>query len=173
MLGQNFSKMFGIQFETTDKQKAFAWQNSWGFTTRSIGVAIMVHADDKASVVERRHLTTLCQLPLLLSAFVWGYSYHMGCANFFDLSSLAWLKHRGLAFLNWSQMLPAVLLIHISHPPHCMHATGHGDAAGGGAHAGHRHPHPQRQAVAARTRRADIQGEWPDAVYSANVHAWT
>ncbi len=46
-LGQNFSKMFGIQFETTDKQKAFAWQNSWGFTTRSIGVAIMVHADDK------------------------------------------------------------------------------------------------------------------------------
>jgi prolyl-tRNA synthetase len=48
MLGQNFSKMFGVQFETTDKQKAFAWQNSWGFTTRSIGVAIMVHADDKA-----------------------------------------------------------------------------------------------------------------------------
>lgn len=47
MLGQNFSKMFGVQFETADKQKAFAWQNSWGFTTRSIGVAIMTHADDK------------------------------------------------------------------------------------------------------------------------------
>ena len=59
MLGQNFSKMFGIQFETTDKQKAFAWQNSWGFTTRSIGVAIMVHADDKASKRILRRLTGL------------------------------------------------------------------------------------------------------------------
>jgi prolyl-tRNA synthetase len=57
MLGQNFSKMFGIQFETTDKQKAFAWQNSWGFTTRSIGVAIMVHADDKASAPVWRQLS--------------------------------------------------------------------------------------------------------------------
>ena len=59
MLGQNFSKMFGIQFETTDKQKAFAWQNSWGFTTRSIGVAIMVHADDKASAPGHHHLSVL------------------------------------------------------------------------------------------------------------------
>jgi prolyl-tRNA synthetase len=61
MLGQNFSKMFGIQFETTDKQKAFAWQNSWGFTTRSIGVAIMVHADDKASALGHRRLMILIQ----------------------------------------------------------------------------------------------------------------
>ena len=59
MLGQNFSKMFGIQFETTDKQKAFAWQNSWGFTTRSIGVAIMVHADDKASAPGYRRRSSL------------------------------------------------------------------------------------------------------------------
>jgi prolyl-tRNA synthetase len=36
-LGQNFSKMFGIEFETEDKTKAFAWQNSWGLTTRTIG----------------------------------------------------------------------------------------------------------------------------------------
>lgn len=57
MLGQNFSRMFGIQFETTDKQKAFAWQNSWGFTTRSIGVAIMVHADDKARAPVWRQLS--------------------------------------------------------------------------------------------------------------------
>lgn len=48
-LGQNFSKMFDIEFEAKDKSKAHAWQNSWGFTTRSIGVAIMVHGDDKVS----------------------------------------------------------------------------------------------------------------------------
>ncbi len=63
-LGQNFSKMFGIEFETdTDRtdsagakadavKKEFAWQNSWGLSTRTIGVMIMVHGDDKA----RRHL---------------------------------------------------------------------------------------------------------------------
>ena len=46
-LGQNFSKMFGIEFEVEEGGKAFAWQNSWGLTTRTIGVAIMVHGDDK------------------------------------------------------------------------------------------------------------------------------
>jgi len=59
-LGQNFSKMFNIEFETdADRthssgakegaQKEFAWQNSWGLSTRTIGVMIMVHGDDKAN----------------------------------------------------------------------------------------------------------------------------
>ena len=39
--------MFGIEFETEEGGKAFAWQNSWGLTTRTIGVAVMVHGDDK------------------------------------------------------------------------------------------------------------------------------
>ena len=46
-LGQNFSKMFGIEFETEEGGKALAWQNSWGLTTRTIGVAVMIHGDDK------------------------------------------------------------------------------------------------------------------------------
>jgi len=46
-LGQNFSKVFKIQFEDANKEKQFAWQNSWGFSTRSLGVTIMVHGDDK------------------------------------------------------------------------------------------------------------------------------
>ena len=56
-LGQNFSKMFEIEFETdTDRtdgakdgalNKEFVWQNSWGLSTRTIGVMIMVHGDDK------------------------------------------------------------------------------------------------------------------------------
>lgn len=33
-LGQNFSKMFGIEFETEEHGKEHAWQNSWGLTTR-------------------------------------------------------------------------------------------------------------------------------------------
>ena len=30
------------------------WQNSWGCTTRTIGVAIMVHGDDKGLVLPPR-----------------------------------------------------------------------------------------------------------------------
>ncbi|KAJ9509570.1 hypothetical protein QJQ45_011218 [Haematococcus lacustris] len=53
-LGQNFSKMFHIEFETEEKTKAFAWQNSWGLTTRTIGVMIMTHSDDKGLVMPPR-----------------------------------------------------------------------------------------------------------------------
>jgi len=35
-LGQNFSKMFKIQFEDDAGGKEFAWQNSWGLTTRTV-----------------------------------------------------------------------------------------------------------------------------------------
>ena len=47
-LGQNFSKMFDVSFEAEDGSRQHAWQNSWGFSTRSIGVMVMVHGDDKA-----------------------------------------------------------------------------------------------------------------------------
>lgn len=55
-LGQNFAKMFGIEFETDteDKGREHAWQNSWGLTTRTIGVMIMVHGDDKGVVMPPR-----------------------------------------------------------------------------------------------------------------------
>jgi len=43
-LGQNFSKMFNIQVEgiAEGDEKTFVYQNSWGLTTRTIGVMIMV-----------------------------------------------------------------------------------------------------------------------------------
>ena len=52
-LGQNFSKMFGITFEdpTNPKEKTFVHQNSWAITTRTIGVLVMVHGDDKGLVL--------------------------------------------------------------------------------------------------------------------------
>ena len=53
-LGQNFSKMFDIVYETDDKKKAHVWQNSWGLTTRTIGVMVMVHGDDKGLVLPPR-----------------------------------------------------------------------------------------------------------------------
>eukprot|EP00884_Botryococcus_braunii_P010190 jgi/Botrbrau1/19172/Bobra.0077s0081.1 len=53
-LGQNFSKMFKIEFEAEDKTKQLAWQNSWGLSTRTIGVMVMVHGDDKGLVLPPR-----------------------------------------------------------------------------------------------------------------------
>ena len=43
-LGQNFAKMFGIQVAGVEKgdEKTFVYQNSWGLTTRTLGVMIMV-----------------------------------------------------------------------------------------------------------------------------------
>jgi prolyl-tRNA synthetase len=53
-LGQNFAKMFKISVEGKDGQPEFGWQNSWGFTTRSIGVMTMVHGDDQGLVLPPR-----------------------------------------------------------------------------------------------------------------------
>eukprot|EP00794_Sanderia_malayensis_P017780 gene17780-19556_t len=54
-LGQNFSKMFDIVFEDPNnpdsKEKLHVYQNSWGITTRTIGVMVMVHGDDKGLVL--------------------------------------------------------------------------------------------------------------------------
>merc|ERR1719412_2932060 len=51
-LGQNFSKMFDIVFEDPDTgEKKYVYQNSWGFTTRSLGVLIMVHGDNQGLVL--------------------------------------------------------------------------------------------------------------------------
>ncbi|XP_066249632.1 bifunctional glutamate/proline--tRNA ligase [Euwallacea similis] len=51
-LGQNFSKMFEIVYEDPETQeKQYVFQNSWGLTTRTIGVLIMVHADNQGLVL--------------------------------------------------------------------------------------------------------------------------
>ncbi|KAL1500993.1 hypothetical protein ABEB36_006400 [Hypothenemus hampei] len=51
-LGQNFSKMFDIVYEHPDSQeKEYVYQNSWGCTTRTIGVLILVHADNQGLIL--------------------------------------------------------------------------------------------------------------------------
>lgn len=35
-LGQNFAKMFDIQFEDEEGKRKMVWQNSWGLTTRTV-----------------------------------------------------------------------------------------------------------------------------------------
>lgn len=45
-LGKNFSKMFNITYQMEDGTTDLVTQTSWGLTTRSIGTAIMTHADN-------------------------------------------------------------------------------------------------------------------------------
>ena len=35
-LGQNFAKMFHIEFEDEKGDRKMVWQNSWGLTTRTV-----------------------------------------------------------------------------------------------------------------------------------------
>ncbi|KAH8110327.1 prolyl-tRNA synthetase [Phellopilus nigrolimitatus] len=63
-LGQNFSRpeMFNIVVEDPDDPqgtgpsggKVYAWQNSWGLSTRTIGVMVMVHGDNQGLVLPPR-----------------------------------------------------------------------------------------------------------------------
>ncbi len=53
-LGQNFSKMFNIAFESTNGEQEFAWQNSWGLSTRVIGALVMIHGDNDGLVLPPR-----------------------------------------------------------------------------------------------------------------------
>ena len=57
-LGQHFAKMYNITVENptpmkegesadTYQKRLYVWQNSWGLTTRSIGVMMLIHGDDK------------------------------------------------------------------------------------------------------------------------------
>ncbi|KAI8333033.1 hypothetical protein BC941DRAFT_380620 [Chlamydoabsidia padenii] len=68
-LGQNFSKMFDIVVEdpasdSNDPKKLHVWQNSWGLSTRTIGVMVMVHGDDKGLVLPPRvALTQVVVIP--------------------------------------------------------------------------------------------------------------
>ena len=56
-LGQNFSKMFNLSVENPlgpEHPKVFAFQNSWGLSTRVIGVMVMIHSDNKGLVIPPR-----------------------------------------------------------------------------------------------------------------------
>lgn len=50
-LGQNFSKVFNIKFQDEKGQEQYVWQNSWGYSTRSLGALILVHGDDNGLIL--------------------------------------------------------------------------------------------------------------------------
>ena len=45
--GQNFSKPFNIKFQNREGKEEYAYQTSWGISTRLIGAVIMAHGDNR------------------------------------------------------------------------------------------------------------------------------
>jgi prolyl-tRNA synthetase len=53
-LGQNFAKAFEIQFQNKEGNLEFAWQTSWGVSTRLVGAIVLGHGDDKGLILPPR-----------------------------------------------------------------------------------------------------------------------
>lgn len=49
--GDKFSKAFDISFQNRNNESEFAYQTSWGITTRMIGGIIMIHGDNRGLVL--------------------------------------------------------------------------------------------------------------------------
>src|SRR3954470_19912996 len=45
-LGQNFARAFDLKFQTEAGGQEFAWNTSWGVSTRLVGGLVMTHGDD-------------------------------------------------------------------------------------------------------------------------------
>ncbi|MFN8581829.1 MAG: proline--tRNA ligase [Gemmatimonadaceae bacterium] len=45
-LGQNFAKAFELQYQSESGSMEYAWNTSWGVSTRMIGGLVMTHGDD-------------------------------------------------------------------------------------------------------------------------------
>lgn len=53
-LGQNFARAFNIRYESKEQKLEYAWQTSWGATTRLVGAVVMTHGDDSGLVLPPR-----------------------------------------------------------------------------------------------------------------------
>ncbi|MEG2014153.1 MAG: proline--tRNA ligase, partial [Clostridia bacterium] len=49
--GQNFTKAYDIQYLDKDGARKYAWETSWGVSTRLIGALIMAHGDQRGLVL--------------------------------------------------------------------------------------------------------------------------
>jgi prolyl-tRNA synthetase len=45
-LGQNFARVFDIQYLDENNEQKYCWTTSWGLSTRMVGAVVMAHGDD-------------------------------------------------------------------------------------------------------------------------------
>ena len=73
MLGQNFSRQFGLTFQSEEGREEYAWNTSWGVSTRLVGALVMTHGDDVGVVVPPKLAPTqVVVLPIARSDEQWA-----------------------------------------------------------------------------------------------------
>ncbi|QSS64036.1 prolyl-tRNA synthetase, partial [Histoplasma capsulatum] len=114
-LGQNFSKMFGITVEDPSakpdekKPALHVWQNSWGLSTRTIGIMVMVHGDDHGkSTIPITELAI--QVPALLETIQ---------ADLYSRANATYKSHVK-RITNWDDFTPALNDKNLCMIPHCL-----------------------------------------------------
>ncbi|MEX2283225.1 MAG: proline--tRNA ligase [Gemmatimonadota bacterium] len=50
MLGQNFARQFDLKFQTVNGDEDYAYNTSWGVSTRLVGGLVMTHGDDNGLI---------------------------------------------------------------------------------------------------------------------------
>ena len=53
-LGQNFARAFEFKYQTESGEWDYAWNTSWGVSTRLVGALVMAHGDDNGLVLPPR-----------------------------------------------------------------------------------------------------------------------
>ena len=53
-LGQNFARQFELKFASETGAEEYAWNTSWGVSTRMVGGLVMTHGDDQGLVMPPR-----------------------------------------------------------------------------------------------------------------------
>jgi prolyl-tRNA synthetase len=53
-LGQNFARQFELKFASESGAEEYAWNTSWGVSTRMVGGLVMTHGDDQGLVMPPR-----------------------------------------------------------------------------------------------------------------------
>jgi len=67
-LGQNFARVFDMNYLDADGQQQLCWTTSWGTSTRMVGGLIMAHGDDQGLVLPPRIAPTQCVVVLVKDA---------------------------------------------------------------------------------------------------------
>src|SRR3954464_8865745 len=57
-LGQNFAKAFDLKFQAEHGGQEYAWNTSWGVSTRLVGGLVMTHSDDNGVIIPPLLATT-------------------------------------------------------------------------------------------------------------------
>jgi prolyl-tRNA synthetase len=100
-LGQSFAKAFDLKFQSEGGSLEYAWNTSWGTTTRMIGAMVMTHGDDNG-----------VQIPPLLAptelVIVPIYRSDEERAQVLEAA-----KRIVTSLLDWERRAPGMLRVHV------------------------------------------------------------